>query len=371
MSDQRFLSVRVVLLLLLGLLVGCQTGPEGPDYARPLPEGASGLRLVTDPARMPDLAAAWAGRDSGLITALDRSIKWFEAPSSHSHYPFEQFTHQRAEASVRALRELMTSSRAPSEFAARVQAMFEVYESVGWDDRGTVLYTGYYSPVFRASLERTDRYQYPLYRRPADLVSDPVSGKVLGRRVGNLIVGYPTRRTIEETGMLKGLELVWLPSRLDAYIIEVNGSARLELPDGRILHVGYAGTNGAEYTSIGRLLVSRGLIDEEDLTLDSIRAYFQEHPDQLDDFIRLNDRFVFFQVYDGENWPAGSLGVKVEPWRSLATHKSVFPRAGMVIADTVVPEPDEGERRFTQFMLDQDTGGAIRAAGRADIYMGV
>ena len=99
----------------------------------------------------------------------------------------------------------------------------------------------------------------------------------------------------------------------------------------------------------------------------AIRRYFREHPGELDGYIQRNDRFVFFQAYDGTRWPAGSLGFKVTPGRTLATDKAVYPRGGAVLVSTTTPD---GER-FDRLMLDQDTGGAIRAPGRADIYFGV
>ena len=110
--------------------------------------------------------------------------------------------------------------------------MFAVYRSVGWDRKGTVLFTGYYSPEFPASQTRTARFSHPLYRRPADLVTDEVTGQPRGRRRPDGTTGpYPTRREIEQSGMLVGTELVWLEDELAAYIVHVNGSARLTLTD--------------------------------------------------------------------------------------------------------------------------------------------
>jgi membrane-bound lytic murein transglycosylase A len=193
---------------------------------------------------------------------------------------------------------------------------------------------------------------------------------VRGRNIDGRLVPYPTRREIEATGMLRGSELVYLQSPLDAYIVQVNGSAKLNLPDGRTLYVGYAGTNGLQYTSIGRLLVANGVLKEHEVNLPAIRRYFTEHPEQLDEYVLQNDRYVFFREYDGSNWPAGSLGFRVEPMRSLATDKEIFPRGSVVLVDTTLPGTGQTPQPFVQLMVDQDTGGAIRAAGRADIYLG-
>ena len=362
------------VLIVLGLLfsmaggVGCKGPAEVPDYARPLPPGQPALRLVTGERREAVLReAAQQLGDPAFIEALGRSADWFRLPSAGKAFPVDGITYDHARASVEALQQLTSKPPGGSAFQTLDQT-FAVYESVGYNGRGVVLFTGYFSPQFTASYTRTGRYQYPLYARPSDLVTDPGTGGVLGRSAGGVAVEpYPTRREIEGGNLLAGSEFVWLPSRLDAYSIEVNGSAALTMTDGSTLYVGYAGTNGRDYTSIGRLLVADGKLDANTVSMPAIRRYFREHPGELDAYIQRNDRFVFFQAYDGTRWPAGSLGFKVTPGRTLATDKTVYPRGGAVLVSTVTPD---GER-FEKLMLDQDTGGAIRAPGRADIYFGV
>ena len=360
-----------LLLLTLGLTVGgCQRPVDEPAYATPLPEGAFALRRIDDASQRPDLAAvADQLRDDALRRALDRSLDWYSRPSTRQHFPLGPISHAHARASAYAMRQIAELPR--DEAAAALESEFDVWVSVGWDGRGTVFYTGYYAPVFHASRTRQGPYQYPLYKRPDDLAADPATGEVLGRRVGEgRYEPYPTRAELEQSGALRGRELVYLPTRLHAYMIEVNGSARLNMTDGSTLYVGFAGTNGHDYTSIGQLLVADGYIDENRLTLGAIEQHFERYPDQLAGYIRQNDRFIFFQEYEADTWPAGSLGVRVEPMRTLATDKSIFPRGAPVLVDTTMPRPG-GERRVRQLMVDQDTGGAIRAAGRGDIFYGI
>jgi membrane-bound lytic murein transglycosylase A len=142
------------------------------------------------------------------------------------------------------------------------------------------------------------------------------------------------------------------------------------MTDGTQMLIGYAGNNGHEYTSIGKLLVADGKLSRNTLSLPAIRRYFQGHPEELDIYTRRNERFVFFKQYAENTWPAGSLGVEVTALRSLATDKSVFPRGLPTLVVTRIPTGTSGSQSFDQFMADQDTGGAIRAPGRADIYMG-
>lgn len=357
------------------MLAGCTTPTApGPSYAQPLPPGQWGLRKITDPARLPDLQrVAIQFYDPGFQEALGHSIQWFAIPSTTYHYPSGPITHEQAWASVVALRDLAQGGLPHAELIANLREKFDVYESVGWDGSGEVLYTGYYAPQFQASYTRGGLFQHPIYTRPDDLITDPLTGNVVGRRIGNRVVPYPARAEIEQANVMTGKELAYLPSRLDAYTIEVNGSAKLRMTDGSELYVGYAGNNGHNYVSIGKRLIADGKIDKDKVSMPAIRRYFAQHPAELDSYIRQNPRMVFFKEYDGGNWPAGSLGVPVTTMRSLATDKTIFPRGSAVLVQTTLPQPgmSGAQRPFHQLMLDQDTGGAIRAAGRADIFCGI
>lgn len=374
----------LLIAMLMGVifLTGCKKPLVEKDYARPLPPGAAALRKL-DPSEWPSLTLALRGGDASLIAALDNSSSWFAKASSKQFFPMENITHDQAQASVLALREILTSSTNLGQFNQRFAENFDIYTSVGWNGEGEVLFTGYYSPVVHASRTQTPEFRYPLYNRPADLVSDPITGAVQGKRAsgpaGGPITTYPTRAQIEDNSLLRGGELVWLNDKLDSYIVQVQGSAKLLMTDGTEMLIGYAGNNGHAYTSIGKLLVSDGKLSRNTLSLPAIRAHFKQNPQELDQYTRRNDRFVFFKAYDKNTWPAGSLGVEVIAMRSLATDKSVFPRGLPLLVVTQIPGSTYGNalaggandsRPFEQFMADQDTGGAILAPGRADIYMG-
>jgi membrane-bound lytic murein transglycosylase A len=365
-------------LVLLGI-AGCASREPAPtpapDYARKLPEGRSALRLVTDPARMPDLLSAYVNSDSVLLDAIDQSLVWFAAPSSRQFFPFEGISHRQAQASLVALHELFSSRPATGMFVSEIRKRFDVYESVGYDGTGTVLFTGYYAPVFYASRTRSDRFTHPLYMRPDDLVTDPVTGEPQGRRLDDgTIASYPTRREIETSQMLAGTELVWLEDLLSVYIVHVNGSAKLRMAgpgESGVIFVGYAGKTDRPYQGLGRSMVETGLLREEELSLTAIKRVYRETPESVTELIYENENYVFFTEYDGDTWPAGSLGVKVTPERTLATDKKVYPRGGVVLVNTTSVTVADTKRNFLEFMLDQDTGGAIKAPGRADIFMGI
>jgi membrane-bound lytic murein transglycosylase A len=143
----------------------------------------------------------------------------------------------------------------------------------------------------------------------------------------------------------------------------------LKLTDGRIYEVGYNGNNGFDYVSPGRQMVADGVIPQDQLTLTGLRNYFTAHPEAMDKYLSLNPREIFFTERPGG--PFGSLGEPVTPFATVATDKSIFPRALPVFLTTPLPVPNGGEINFRGLMFDQDTGGGIRAAGRCDIYMGL
>jgi membrane-bound lytic murein transglycosylase A len=362
----------VLMSVAAAVFAGCQKPKQTqPDYNRPLRPGELALQKVTDPADWPNLERAFATADERLVTALDRSVEWFTAPSAREHYPVAGVDFNRARASTYALRQLVVEADTPQGFHRRVREQFDCYRSVGYDGMASVLYTGYFTPIFRGSRTQTDACGDPLYAKPDDLAIDPLTGEVLGRKTPSGHEPYPARAELENSGELSGLEIVYVPSRLDQYIIHVNGSAKIELPDGSSMRVGYAGSNGREYTGLGATLIEEGVLAAERVSLAAIRAHFADKPDELERYIHRNDRFIFFREYERGDWPAGSLGLEVTAGRSLATDKQVFPRACPVVASVAEVPTEAGRTSWTRLMVDQDTGGAIRAAGRADIYFGI
>ncbi|MBP7051556.1 MAG: MltA domain-containing protein [Phycisphaerae bacterium] len=360
------------LLLSVVVLTGCHTkrAVTKPQYDRPLPPGQLALRKVEDPSLYPDFTGGWRDLDS-LRTAIRNSLNYFAKPSSKQFYPYDQISHDQAVGSLQEFLRLLDSGARPEEINGLIAAGFDVYESVGCDDQGTVLFTGYYTPIFEGSREQTDQFRYPLYKAPTDLVKGP-DGETLGRRgPSGQITPYPARAQIDESGMLQGQELIWLGDPFETYIAHVQGSAKVRLPDGRIVTVGYAATNGHEYASVAEHLVADGKIAADRISLATMIDYFKEHPEEVNAYVRANPRYVFFQSSEGT--PRGSLNEPVIPWRTIATDKSIFPRGCLTFLATTLPSIQAGQMSiepYGGFALDQDTGGAIRAPGRCDIYMG-
>ncbi len=365
------------ILTALFLLVSCSSADELPvdkDYGRELPPGTLALELVTDPNDYPDFKKALHNRDA-LLRSIDMSLDYLSKPSSTRIAPIApEFTHERTVQSLNAMREILAKAETPEQLNGYIHLTFDVYRSIGWDGSGTVLFTGYCQPIFDGRLTRSQEFPYPLYNLPSDLAKKE-DGTPLGRREGERIVSYFTRREIDGGGVLKSqnLELVWLRSSLDCYVAHVQGSAQIRLPRGEMLHIGYAGKTDREYSSLGKALVDDGKIDKNHISLTAIREWFAQHPEELADYLYRNESYVFFTEMP-PGGPFGCLGAPVTANHSIATDKEVFPRAALACMETTLPSMSEtGEivfDPFTSFVLDQDRGGAIKSAGRADLFLG-
>jgi len=362
------LAALLLALLSCSGLCGCRSAP---DYSRALPPGWPALLPLEPGEPRPAFAEEWYARDE-ILPALDRSIEWTRRTHARQFFPIEGVSHERALRSLERFREVLLASEGPADFEQHLEREFTVYKSAGWDGRGGgVLFTGYFTPILEGSRTADARHRWPLYALPPDLVKGP-QGEILGRRLSDgTLEPYPTRRAIEAGSLLAGqdLELVWLADPLDAFIAHVNGSAFVRLSDGSMLRLGYSGKNGQEYTSLGQELVKDGKLAKDALSLPAIRAWAAEHPEELDEYLQRNDSYVFFTPIEGN--PRGSLNVEVAAGRSLATDKTIFPRGALTFVDTRLGPGSGQDAVYRRFLLDQDTGGAIRTAGRADIYLGV
>jgi len=365
---------RILTLIMLPIVAAscCQKHQKkaAMRYDRPLPPGQYALRKVTDPSEIPDFTMACSDL-TNLRKAVAHSLSYLHKPSSKNFYPSGQITHSQAIESVQAFADMLDSGLSGRQLNDEILINFDVYTSIGCDDRGTVLFTGYYTPIFEGSLERTAQFTYPLYEQPEDLIKGP-DGEILGRREsGGGIGAYPDRASIEDSGMLDGKELVYLGDPFETYIAHVQGSAKVRTPNGNITTVGYAANNGHEYKSVAQEMVRDGKIDSDEISLATMIAYFKKYKNQVRKYVRRNPRFVFFRKEGGP--PVGCLNEPVTPVRSIATDKSIFPRASLSFISTTLPQAVGGaaiKQVYTGFTLDQDAGGAIRAPGRCDVYMG-
>jgi membrane-bound lytic murein transglycosylase A len=310
-----------------------------------------------------------AGDWRAMLKAIDNSLRYLDSPKAikaYQNYPTASVTRDRVRRSLVRFRELLVKSRTPAELQAAVQKEFVFYRAAGNDERGTVAFTGYFEPVYNASRQRSAEYRYPLYRKPADFA--------------NWSKPHPKRSALEgKNGLLgaqsplAGNELIWLRDRLEAYLIHVQGSAKLQLTNGQTTSVGYNGSTDYPYTSIGKELIKEGIFRSGELSLPVVIAYLKQHPEELDKYLPRNDRFVFFKETNNAS-AKGSLSIPVTAERSIATDKSLMPPGALALIHTQIPHSDRAGQMETspvsRYVLDQDTGSAIKGAGRVDIFMG-
>jgi membrane-bound lytic murein transglycosylase A len=248
--------------------------------------------------------------------------------------------------------------------------------AVGPDEGG--LFTGYYEPELLASPMRGGEYQTPIYGLPSDLIQvnlgtfDPklAGQRIAGRVDGHSLVPYATRAQIDARPPPSQV-LLWVADPVALFFLQIQGSGRARLPDGRVVRLAYAGANGQPYTAIGRTLIAQGALTRENVSLQSIRAWLAAHPDQAQAVMETDLSYVFFaqnELGDTNLGGTGTLGVALTPKASLA----VDPRLNVLGAPYfVATEANANNPDPVQALLvAQDTGGAIRGAVRGDIFFG-
>lgn len=239
------------------------------------------------------------------------------------------------------------------------------------------LITGYYEPLLRGSRSRTDRYRYPLYSRPDDLVAVDLATlypelsnrRLRGRLQNGKLVPYLSRGEIEiKQSPLAGRELLWVDDIIDLFFLQIQGSGMIRLDNGEQVHVGYADQNGQPYQSIGKVLIDRGELTSDKASMQGIKDWGRRNLDKLRDLLNSNPSYVFFRVLpNGLSGPLGALGVPLAAERSIAVDPRYIPLGAPVFLSTTYPNSGKPLQRL---MLAQDTGGAIKGAVRADFYWG-
>lgn len=340
---------------------------KGKAYGQPLPPGSKALRPV-DPATLPPFDTTALDR-SAMLVGIAYSRSWLMSPGAKKSFPSpEGITLEQTLAGLRRFEELLKSGATDAMINQAIQQEFLVFESVGWNGAGEVLMTGYCTPIMNGRLQPDQEFRFPVYALPEDLMKNPdPQGISFQRQSDGSFLSYPSRQELEKTGKLQGV--VWLRDAFDAYIVNIQGSAKIDLPDGTRLDLGYAGTNGHPYVSIGKILVQEGKIGRDEISLPRMKQYFATHPGEVEQLITKNPRLVFFQKSGGD--ALGCLGYPVTSGVSIATDKRIFPASALTFVRTTIPTLGGQPISYSGFRLDQDRGGAIDAPGRCDLYFGV
>ena len=289
---------------------------------------------------------------------------------------------------LEAFLEILQQDLPIEEFNNKISEEFVLYR-VGTGKEKKVLFTGYYRPVIKASPVRTSVYRYPIYQMPKQGLQQVKYKKgiqLIGTNTGikRIRESYTenkawrrfTREDIDHKGALKGqgLEVAWLKDDLERFFLHIQGSGMLEFTDGTRQSVGYQGSNQYSYTGIGKLMIRDGVIDISQGSMQGIKKYFSEHPQDISKYLYQNKRYIFFTLNEDEG-PRGSGGGELVGGRSIATDKSIYPAGGLAfikVRQPVLNDKNEIVRwqPISRFVVDQDTGSAIRGPGRGDLYFG-
>jgi membrane-bound lytic murein transglycosylase A len=381
-----FVSLRrLTLCLVLGLVVvGCdqQEETQAPEPA-PVEEHAATEGMVLTPAAFTDLSG-WQQDDMvGAIQALWRSCTRLMAlapdrdVSSGSSLQTVAGDWAPACTALDALKAEQNPDLIRAFFEAHFQP-FAAKDAADGDDpqADQGLFTGYFEAELTGSLTRDDTFKTPLYARPKDLITvdlgqfdESLKGKgVVGQVADGRLVPYPDREKIESGALTgKGLELLWIDDPVDVFLLQVQGSGRVILPDGNVVQVGFAAHNGRSYHSIGRWLIDQGELQAHEASWDGIRGWIEKHPDRASELFAYNPRFIFFRLLDGPG-PIGAEGVALTPERSMAVDTRFIPLGMPLWLDTV--RPGGSTEPMQRLMVAQDKGGAIKGVVRGDFFWG-
>ncbi len=336
----------------------CPACPGQPAAAAPEPAAVplqeSNWRALTG-WQQDDLAAAWPAFQASC-SALMRQAAW-----------------------KRVCERASRLGASPSAAVARqfFEAEFTPWQLTNPDGTTQGLVTGYYEPLIRGSRTRSTRSAWPIHGVPKDMLTIELgdvypelkSLRLRGRLVGNKVVPYWNRQQLgERAEAVPAPVLLWADDPIELFFLQVQGSGRVQLPDGQMVRIGYADQNGHPYQSIGRWLVAQGELPLEKASMDGIKRWAEENPGRLQELLNANPSYVFFRELPASNGgPVGALGVALSAGRSIAVDPRYVPLGAPVFLSTTQPLSAKPLQRL---MLAQDTGGAIKGAVRADFFWG-
>ena len=364
-------SSGVLLFILMLILHGCAS--FSPKSAL----------VPLDPERVKEYIRQDDRNFEGLKAAVKYSIAYYQRLSAQDTFNYAGiiYTAREMEASMQLFLDIIEKcdgERPVSEILQEIQRNFLFFESRNAD--GKAFFTGYYEPLLQGSSKATKEFPTPVYGIPDDLIavnlelfSEEFKGKkIIGRLEANRLVPYDSREDIVYRSSLRDrvAPLVHVANDIELFFLQIQGSGIVQLPDRSFKRVNYGAQNGHPYHAIGALLKNE--IAPEEMSLQALKKYLYAHPEKVKDILTYNQSYTFFrEVKEG---PLGNIEVPLTPGRSIAMDRNVIPRGGLAFIATGYPPMNDAEQRqprpLKRFAVVQDTGGAIRGHGRADIFWG-
>jgi membrane-bound lytic murein transglycosylase A len=319
---------------------------------------------------------------ANLKESISGSIAYYQKlpPARQFSFGKDTFTADYLTRSLERFLSFIEKKPSQKELNAFIDQYYQVYAYMQNSRVQSVLFTGYYEPLLYGSAKQTETFMYPVYSRPDDLVTFDRSGggkkkAEIGRKEGDNVVPYYTRQQIEEKGSsgINASPIAWVNDLVALFFLQIQGSGKISLENGNMINVHYQISNGHPYKSIGKYLIDKKKLSKETVSMQSIREYLNTHPDEVDDIFNYNPRYIFFEIV--EKGPLGCLNIELTPGRSVALDRQVAPAGALVFIQTEKPGVDSSGKiqtwkKFSRFLLNQDTGSAIKGPGRADIFWG-
>ncbi len=352
------------VLIIIVLLIGC-TSSTTTENPRPVSIAEiNALKLESSP----DLEA--------LQRALGHSIEYYERLPTDQRFQYGSFGYSPEEMSASHQHFLRILDLPEVERLEKLQQDFLWFESL--NEKNQAFFTGYYEPLLKGSLNESEKFPVPLYGVPSDLVTVNLrnfnekygNGILRGKIVDQKFVKYDDRDEISYQNSLQGraTPLAWVNNDIELFFLQIQGSGVIELPNEVLYRVNYADQNGHPYRAIGKILL--GEIPREEMSLKALKEYLYDHPERVQEILNYNPSYTFFRHIPGDG-PLGNIEVPLTPERSIAMDHRLVPKGGLVFYETNLPSKiSPSEEILQRFAVVQDTGGAIRGHGRADIFWG-
>ena len=352
------------VLIITILLIGC-TSSTTTENPRPVSIAEiNALKLESSP----DLEA--------LQRALGHSIEYYKRLPTDQRFQYGSFGYSPEEMIASHQHFLRILDLPEVERLEKLQQDFLWFESL--NEKNQAFFTGYYEPLLKGSLNESEKFPVPLYGVPSDLVTVNLSnfdekygnGILRGKIVDQKFVKYDDRDEISYQNSLQGraTPLAWVNNDIELFFLQIQGSGVIELPNEVLYRVNYADQNGHPYRAIGKILL--GEIPREKMSLKALKEYLYDHPERVQEILNYNPSYTFFRHIPGDG-PLGNIEVPLTPERSIAMDHRLVPKGGLVFYETNLPsEISPSEEILQRFAVVQDTGGAIRGHGRADIFWG-